>query len=74
VVIKILHPSKSKIDLIVIHDFMFNDVITILIGNSRAISASKIRKITAIRRKTLNYLKCFAYPLRFLHLLMIFSL
>jgi hypothetical protein len=36
--------------LIIIHDLMFDDVSTIVIGNSRAISTSKIRKITAIRK------------------------
>jgi hypothetical protein len=37
-------------DLIVIYVFIFDVVITIVIGRSRAISTSKIRKITAIRK------------------------
>jgi hypothetical protein len=36
--------------LITIHDFMFDVVTTIVIGRSKAISTSKIKKITAIRK------------------------
>ena len=41
---------SKKIDLIIIHDSMFDDNITTVIGNSSAISTSKIKKITAIRK------------------------
>lgn len=37
-------------DLISIHDFMFDVVIVIGIGSSSAISTSKIMKMTAIRK------------------------
>jgi hypothetical protein len=39
-----------KVDLITIHDFVFDVVTTIVIGKSKAISTSKFRKITAIRK------------------------
>ena len=41
---------SKKIDLIIIHDSMFDDNITTVIGSSSAISTSKIKKITAIRK------------------------
>jgi hypothetical protein len=41
---------NRKIDLIIIQDFMFDSIITIVIGSNRAISTSKIRKITAIKK------------------------
>jgi hypothetical protein len=41
---------SRNIDLITVHVFIFDVVITIVIGRSRAISTSKIRKITAMRK------------------------
>jgi hypothetical protein len=41
---------SRNINLIIIHDFMFDVIITIVTGNSRAVSISKLRKITAIRK------------------------
>jgi hypothetical protein len=41
---------SRNIDLIIIHDFIFDVIITIVISNSRAICTSKIRKIKAIRK------------------------
>jgi hypothetical protein len=38
-------------DLIIIHDFIFDVIIVIGMGNNSAISTSKIMKITAIRKK-----------------------
>jgi hypothetical protein len=39
-----------NVDLIVAHDISLEFVITVTIGRSRAISTSKIRKITAIKK------------------------
>jgi hypothetical protein len=39
-----------NVDLIVAHDIRLEFVITVTIGRSRAISTSKIRKITAIKK------------------------
>jgi hypothetical protein len=37
--------SWKKYDLIIIYDFMFDIIITIIIGNSSAVSTTKIMKI-----------------------------
>jgi len=40
----------KNVDLIIVHDIRLEFVITVTIGRSKAISTSKIRKITAIKK------------------------